>query len=107
MLVTRPLANASDMLRPENAGVANAIGAAIAQIGGEAERLVSYATQTREDAIREVSDEARRLAIAAGADESTLRIADIEETSISYMTDGTTKLRVKAVGDIAGIECPS
>ena len=101
VLVTRELANAERMLRPENAGVANAIGAAIAQIGGEAERLVSYIDQSREDAIRDVSNEAIALAIAAGAAEDNIRIADVEETSVAYMSDGVTKLRVKAVGDIA------
>jgi N-methylhydantoinase A/oxoprolinase/acetone carboxylase beta subunit len=103
VLVTRRLRNASEMLRPGYADVANAIGAAIAQIGGEAERLVSYVDASREEAIAEVSGEAKRIAAAAGAEPSTLRIADIEETSISYMADGMTRLRVKAVGDIAGL----
>ena len=76
---------------------------AIAQIGGEAERLVSYAERPRQEAIDEVSAEAKALAVAAGADASSLRIADIEETSISYMANGMTKLRIKAVGDIAGL----
>ncbi len=101
VLVTRELANAERMLRPENAGVANAIGAAIAQIGGEAERLVSYTDQPREEAIRDVSREATALAVAAGAAEDSIRIADVEETSVAYMAEGVTKLRVKAVGDIA------
>lgn len=104
VLATRPLANGGEMLRPENAGVANAIGAAIAQIGGEAERLVSYRDTPREEAIRQVSDEARALAVAAGADERSLRIADLEETSVAYMEDGSTRLRIKAVGDIAGLK---
>lgn len=101
VLVTRKLGNASEMLLPEHAGVANAIGAAIAQIGGEAERLVSYREQPREQALAEVSAEATSIAVAAGADAATVRVADIDETSLSYMTDGMTKLRVKAVGDIA------
>lgn len=103
ILATRDLRNASEVLCPENAGVANAIGAAIAQIGGEAERLVSYRDTPREEALRQVSEEARALAAAAGADPATLRIADIEETSVSYMEDGSTRLRVKAVGDIGGL----
>ena len=103
VLVTRELKNAERMLRPENAGVANAIGAAIAQIGGEAERLVSYTEQPREAAIQEVSREATALAVAAGAAEESIRIADVEETSVAYMAEGVTKLRVKAVGDIAAL----
>ena len=103
VLVTRKLDAAAEMLCPEHSGVANAIGAAIAQIGGEAERLVNYRELPRDAALEQVSAEARQLASAAGADPRSVRIADIEETSISYMTDGTTKLRVKAVGDIAGL----
>ena len=58
VLVTEKLAAASEMLRPEHAGVANAIGAAIAQIGGETERLVSYDKTARRDAIETVTAEA-------------------------------------------------
>ena len=88
------------MLRPEYAGVANAIGAAIAQIGGEAERLVSYDKVPRRETIRAVTEEASGLAVAAGADSATLRVADVEETAIAYMVDNTTRLRIKVVGEI-------
>lgn len=107
VLVTRKLRNASAMLQPEHADVANAIGAAIAQVGGEAERLVSYVEKPRKHWLRELGAEASALAVAAGASESTIRIADIDETSISYMEEGMTKLRIKAVGDIAGLARPA
>jgi N-methylhydantoinase A/oxoprolinase/acetone carboxylase beta subunit len=103
VLVTQKLSAAAETLCPEHSGVANAIGAAIAQIGGEAERLVNYREMTRDVAIQQVSEEARQLAVAAGAAAESIRIADIEETSISYMAEGSTKLRIKAVGDIAGL----
>lgn len=103
MLVTESLAGTERVLRPEHAGVANAIGAAIAQIGGEAERLVSYDSTAREEAITEVSGLATRLAVEAGADASSIRVADIEETAMSYMAGNTTRLRIKVVGDIAGL----
>jgi N-methylhydantoinase A/oxoprolinase/acetone carboxylase beta subunit len=101
VLVSEDLSAASAMHCPQYSGVANAIGAAIAQIGGEVERLLCYADVSRDQAIQQVSEQARAMAIAAGADAKTIRIADIEETTISYMTEGSTRLRVKAVGDIA------
>lgn len=103
ILVTEKLAAASNMVRPEHAGVANAIGAAIAQIGGETERLVSYDKTPRTDAIRAVTAEASRLAVTAGADGTTLRVAEVDETAISYMAGNTTRLQVKVVGEIAGL----
>ncbi len=104
LLVTRQLDAASQMLRPQYCGVANAIGAAIAQAGGEAEKMISYARVARDDAIQATTAEARQLAIEAGADAASLRVADIEETRISYMDGDATRVRVKVVGDVAGFD---
>ena len=104
VLATEPLKAASETLRPEHSGVANAIGAAIAQIGGEAERMISYDKTARQDAIGQVTAEASRNALAAGAEAASIRVADIEETNISYMPGNTMRLRVKVVGEIVGIE---
>ncbi|MFK7916269.1 MAG: hydantoinase/oxoprolinase N-terminal domain-containing protein [Pseudomonadales bacterium] len=103
LLVSEPLATASAVHQPEHAGVANAIGAAIAQIGGEAERLVAYGKVARQQAIADVTRVATDIAINAGADPSTIRLADMEETALSYVADNTTRLRVKVVGEIAGL----
>lgn len=101
ILVPGSLNAASKLYRPEHAGVANAIGAAIAQIGGEAERMVSYRQQAREDAIKEVTRAATQRAIKAGANPASIRASEIEETAIPYMDDGATRLRVKVIGDLA------
>ena len=60
-----------------------------------------YQDMPRELAIKKMSDESKLTAINAGADPKTVRIADIEETTISYMAEGSTRLRIKAVGDIS------
>ena len=101
VLVTRGLKAASKLHRPENAGVANAIGAAIAQIGGESERMLSYRETPREEAIKLVTDAARARAVKAGADAATIKAVDIEETAIPYMDEGATRIRVKVIGDLA------
>ena len=100
ILVSGELAAASQIYRPENAGVANAIGAAIAQIGGECERLVSFKQTSRDDALATIIADANARAIAAGAQASSLRTIDIEETAIPYMDDSATRIRVKVVGDL-------
>lgn len=101
VLVDGELRSASKVIRPENAGVANAIGAAKAQIGGEAERLISYADVPRPEAIERVRQLAAASAAAAGADPDTVAVADIEEISMSYMDGDVNRVRVKVVGDIA------
>jgi len=85
VLVTDGLKAASKLHRPENAGVANAIGAAIAQVGGETERMLFYREIPREAAIASVTKSATARAIKAGADPATIRAVDIEETAVPYM----------------------
>ncbi|MGH1491820.1 MAG: hydantoinase/oxoprolinase N-terminal domain-containing protein [Acidimicrobiales bacterium] len=103
VLVTEKLAASTEVLRPEHGDVANAIGAAIAQIGGETERLVAYDKTPRDEALAAVTADAVEVAVAAGAERATIRVADVEEIAMSYMADSTTRLRVKVVGEIAAL----
>jgi len=100
VLVTEGLKAASRVYRPENAGVANAIGAAIAQIGAEAERMLSYREMSRDEALRLVTHAATERAVKAGANVATIKAVDIEETAIPYMDEGATRIRVKVIGDL-------
>ena len=101
VLGTDDLAAASKLYRPKHADVANAIGAAIAQVGGESERMVSYRSLARQKAIAEVTQAATQRALKAGADAKTIRTVDIEETAVPYMDEGATRLRVKVIGELA------
>tara|TARA_B110000879_G_scaffold10159_1_gene13111 strand:- start:5804 stop:6208 length:405 start_codon:yes stop_codon:yes gene_type:complete len=100
ILITGKLNTASEVYCPEHAGVANAIGAAIAQVGGEVESVVSYNKVKRDKAIESATQAAREKAIKAGAQEQSLRVLDIEETPLSYMDDNAVRLRIKVIGDL-------
>lgn len=100
VLVSRTLKSAADIYRPEHSGVANAIGAANAQVGSESERIVSYRRIPREQVISEMSAELTEKLIAAGANSKTVKLADVEETAMSYMADDSTRIRIKMVGDL-------
>ncbi|MEN7341528.1 MAG: hydantoinase/oxoprolinase family protein [Pseudomonadota bacterium] len=89
------------IVRPPHAGVANAIGAALAQVGAEHECMVDYERLGRDRAINEARSAAMAAGRRAGADPSSMRVSDIEETAMSYMPGSMTRLRVKVVGDIA------
>ena len=101
VLVTKSLATASEIHRPEHSGVANAIGAANAQVGSETERIVSYRRVPREQVLEEMQEILASKLVEAGADSGTVTLADVEETSISYMADQSTRIRVKMVGDLS------
>ena len=103
ILLGNELAGASEALRPENSGVANAIGAAIAQVGGQVERVYSLEGMGREQAIADCSAAAVARAVSAGADPATVEVVEIDEVPLTYVPSNATRVRVKAVGDLAGL----
>ena len=62
---------------------------------------MSYRRTPRDQVISEMSDRLTEELIASGADADTVRIADIEETAVSYMADESTRIRVKMIGDLS------
>jgi N-methylhydantoinase A/oxoprolinase/acetone carboxylase beta subunit len=101
ILADKAIRGASQVIIPEQAGVANAIGAAIAQVSGEVDQVFSYERLGREQALEQARQQASERALHAGAMPGSVRIADIEELPLQYMPGGAVRVRVKAVGDLA------
>jgi N-methylhydantoinase A/oxoprolinase/acetone carboxylase beta subunit len=80
--------------------VANAIGASIAQVSGDFEKIYSYEQTERTAALQNAQQFAEQQAIAAGADQSTLALVEVNETPLAYAPGKTTKVRIKVVGDL-------
>ena len=87
--------------RAEVSDVANAIGAAIAQVGGQVERVYSLESTSRQEALAEARAEAINKAVAAGAKRDTVEVVEIDEVPLTYLPSNATLVRVKAVGDLA------
>ena len=104
ILIQRDVAGASEIVRPPHFAVANAIGAAIGQVGGELERIFSLVEQTRDQALTTARQEAIDRAVAAGAAPASVEIVDVEEVPLAYLPGNATRIRVKAVGELANQE---
>jgi N-methylhydantoinase A/oxoprolinase/acetone carboxylase beta subunit len=102
ILIQRRVAGASEIVKPDHFAVANAIGAAIAQIGGETDRIFSLAEMTREQALAQAKQEAADRATEAGADANSIEIVEVEEVPLAYLPGNATRIMVKAVGNLAG-----
>ena len=100
ILLRDSLAGASELVKPDHFAVANAIGAAIAQVGGEVDRIFSLDQTSRDDALDEAKREATEKAVAAGASRDTVHIVDVEEVPLAYLPSNATRIRVKAVGEL-------
>ncbi len=102
ILIQDEIEGTSEILKPNHYSVANAIGAAIAQVGGETDRVFSLAEMSRDEALAEAKTEATDRAASAGAQADTIEIVDVEEVPLAYLPGNATRIMVKAVGDLAG-----
>jgi N-methylhydantoinase A/oxoprolinase/acetone carboxylase beta subunit len=100
VLVPDKLDGASHVVKPGHFAVANAIGAAIAQVGGETEKVFSLDGLTREQALDQARQEAVDKAAAAGARRASVTVVDVEEVPLAYLPSNAVRIRIKAVGDL-------
>ena len=100
VLVPHALPGFDDVRRPEHFAVANAIGAAIAQVGGEVDRIFAIGRQTRDQVLEQAKGEAVDAAVAAGAEPDGVQIVEVDEVPIGYLPGNAVRIRVKAVGDL-------
>jgi N-methylhydantoinase A/oxoprolinase/acetone carboxylase beta subunit len=101
VLVSRTLKGVSELHRPEHASVANAIGAAIGQVGARIKRIVEYGDSGRDEIIKQVSDEVIQNVIDAGGIPETVKVVEIEEMQMTYLQANAVSLKVRAIGDLA------
>ncbi len=101
ILVGDALAGASQVIRPDQAGCANAIGASIAQVSGEFDSILTYTEATRHQALAEARRAAIERAVQAGAAPASVSIYSVDEVPMAYLPGGGTRVHVKAIGDLA------
>src|SRR3989440_535609 len=90
-----------EVIRPPYYPVANAVGAAIAQISGEIDRVYALADLSREKALGDAKAEATRRAVEAGADPPRVPIVGGGEGPPGYLPRNATRIHVKAVGGLS------
>ena len=98
-LVPPGLEGISETVNVPHAGVANAVGAAIARIGGEVDKV--FHNVGRDEAFRLAAGEAEARAVAAGADPSGLETVEREDLPLAYLPGDARRVRVRVVGETA------
>lgn len=101
ILVDDDIPGASTVTRPPHAGVANAIGAALSQVGAQVDRIVALEGTTRQDALEAVSEEAKARCVEAGAKAETVRIVDVDEVPLAYLPSNAVRMSLRVVGDLS------
>ncbi|MEY2373745.1 hydantoinase/oxoprolinase N-terminal domain-containing protein [Lysinibacillus capsici] len=98
IIVPENIQGVSTIVKSEYGGVANAIGASIAQISGQYEQIYIYSKEPREESLKDAQNKAVKQAVLAGALEDTIELVEVEETPLAYHPENATRLKVKVVG---------
>ena len=101
IVLPKDLAGTSHVFNPDHFGCANAIGSAISKVSGNYEQLIDYNQIPRDQALEQAKADAIKLAVAAGAIEETVEIIEVEDVPLAYCPGNTSRVRVKAAGDLA------
>ena len=98
IIVPKKIQGVSTIVKSEFGGVANAIGASIAQISGQYEQIYIYSKEPREESLEDAQNKAVKQAVLAGALAETIELVEVEETPLAYHPENATRLKVKVVG---------
>jgi N-methylhydantoinase A/oxoprolinase/acetone carboxylase beta subunit len=98
-LVPPRLAGVSEVINVPHQAVANAVGAAIAQVSGEVDQI--FQDLPRDEAIARARRLAEDKAVEAGADRATLGVVEVEDLPLAYLPGNSLRTRVRVVGEIA------
>lgn len=100
ILVPSTLTGATSVTKPEHFAIANAIGAAIAQVSGQVDGVFDVATKGRDAVVEEVKQLAIDDAVNAGAQRETVEIVEIDEIPLAYLPSNAVRFRAKAAGSL-------
>lgn len=106
-LVPDDLPGAREVVRPHHHEVANAVGAAMAEVSGSVDRVVRTDDGGRERAVRDAVADARAQAVEAGADPERLREIEVEEIALSYLPGSAVRVRVRSAGPLVHVAAAS
>ncbi|MDC0470062.1 hydantoinase/oxoprolinase family protein [Candidatus Pseudothioglobus singularis] len=90
-----------EVITPKHNDLANAVGAAIAQVSGQVSRVILLNDEIdRDSAIKDVTEEATRLAVKRHADPNSISVLTLSDMPLSYLPGNNLLINVTVVGDL-------
>ena len=80
-----------EVVKPHHFACANAVGAAIAQVSGEVDRIYMLSKSSRDEALADAKRQASDAAIAASARANSVAIVDVEDVPLTYLPGNATR----------------
>lgn len=95
------LKGVSQVIRPQFHDCANAVGAAIARVSGQVDIVKVLEGLDEDTVVQEVCEEAKRIAVAAGAEPTLVQVTEVESLPLQYVQTRAARIVAKAAGPLA------
>lgn len=96
-----PLEGVTECITPPHHDSANAVGAAIAKVAGEIDVIEVLADRDQKVVLEEAKRRAIEVAVARGAERDDVKVVEVDQIPLQYVTNKATRLVIKAVGKLA------
>ncbi|PWN48066.1 Hydantoinase/oxoprolinase [Violaceomyces palustris] len=106
IIAPEKLKGCKDVIRPPHYSCANAVGAAVALVSGVVDTIEVLEGKTLEETVIPLKAEAIQRAVLAGAKEETVEIVEVESIPVQYVTNKTTRIIVRATGELSAEKEP-
>lgn len=100
IIIPGQITGVGEVIRPRYLEVANAVGAAIAKVSGIVDSVVVPGEKTIDQHIEAAKALAKEKCVAAGGDEATIQVVEVDVVPMSYVTNGATRILVRVAGDL-------
>lgn len=91
----------SACISPPHHDSANAVGAAIAKVAGEIDIVEVLANRDEKSVLEDAKRRAVEVAVTRGAERNDVKIVEVDQIPLQYVTNKATRLVIKAVGKLA------
>ncbi|KAL0061493.1 hypothetical protein AAF712_011716 [Marasmius tenuissimus] len=100
ILAPKDLNGIGEIIIPPYHSVANAVGAAIANISAEIDTIEIMQGKSLPDVLERIKAEAKAKCVQKGGKEGTIEIVEVQVLPVAYVTNQATRIIVRVVGEI-------
>ncbi|KAG7087259.1 hypothetical protein E1B28_013239 [Marasmius oreades] len=100
ILAPENIKGVGEIITPPFHSVANAVGAAIANVSGEVDTIEVLQGKSLPDVLERMKAEAKVKCVEAGAKAETVQVVEVQVLPVQYVTNQATRLIVRAVGEL-------
>ncbi|KAF5322650.1 hypothetical protein D9619_002211 [Psilocybe cf. subviscida] len=100
IIAPQSLKGVRNIILPKYHEVANAVGAAIANVSGEVDTVEILEGKSLSETLERIKKQAVDQVVNAGGDPNTSRIVDVNVLPVQYVTNQATRIIVRAVGEL-------